>query len=63
MENVIEIRNHQVYSRFVDTLFKQGYDISILTRRGNAPPGPTGWRSGCVSTTPKSTTRWQAGLT
>jgi DNA (cytosine-5)-methyltransferase 1 len=29
MENVIEIRNHQVYSRFIDTLFKQGYDISI----------------------------------
>jgi DNA (cytosine-5)-methyltransferase 1 len=29
MENVIEIRNHQVYSRFVDTLFKQGYDISV----------------------------------
>ncbi|MFC7007762.1 DNA cytosine methyltransferase [Halalkalicoccus salilacus] len=29
MENVIEIRNHQVYSRFVDTLFKLGYDISV----------------------------------
>jgi DNA (cytosine-5)-methyltransferase 1 len=29
MENVIEIRNHQVYSRFIDTLFKQGYEISI----------------------------------
>jgi len=29
MENVIEVRNHQVYSRFIDTLFKQGYDISI----------------------------------
>ncbi|MFB6198433.1 MAG: DNA cytosine methyltransferase, partial [Halobacteriaceae archaeon] len=29
MENVIEIRNHDVYSRFIDTLFKQGYDISI----------------------------------
>jgi len=29
MENVIEIRNHQVYSRLIDTLFKQGYEISI----------------------------------
>lgn len=29
MENVIEIRNHQVYSRFIDTLFKQSYEISI----------------------------------
>lgn len=29
MENVVEIRNHPVYSRFVDTLFKQGYEISI----------------------------------
>lgn len=29
MENVIEIRNHQIYSRFIDTLFKQGYEISI----------------------------------
>jgi DNA (cytosine-5)-methyltransferase 1 len=29
MENVIEIRNHQVYSRFIDTLFKHGYDISV----------------------------------
>jgi len=29
MENVQEIRNHRVYSDFVDTLFKKGYDISI----------------------------------
>lgn len=29
MENVVEIRNHQVYSRFVDTLFKNGYHISV----------------------------------
>jgi DNA (cytosine-5)-methyltransferase 1 len=28
MENVTEVRNHQVYSRFVDALFKLGYDIS-----------------------------------
>lgn len=29
MENVAEIRNHDVYSRFVDTLFKAGYELSI----------------------------------
>lgn len=29
MENVQEIRNHRVYSNFIDTLFKAGYDISI----------------------------------
>jgi len=29
MENVQEIRNHRVYSDFIDTLFKKGYDISI----------------------------------
>ena len=29
MENVQEIRNHRVYSDFIDTLFKRGYDISI----------------------------------
>lgn len=29
MENVQEIRNHRVYSDFIDTLFKNGYDISI----------------------------------
>lgn len=29
MENVVEIRNHQIYSRFIDTLFKKGYDISV----------------------------------
>lgn len=28
MENVLEIRNHDVYSRFMDTLFKQRYHIS-----------------------------------
>lgn len=28
MENVIELRNHRVYSRFVDALFKLGYHIS-----------------------------------
>jgi len=29
MENVQEIRNHRVYSDFIDTLFKNGYDLSI----------------------------------
>ena len=29
MENVQEIRNHRVYSGFIDTLFKNGYDIAI----------------------------------
>lgn len=29
MENVQDIRNHRVYSDFVATLFKRGYDISI----------------------------------
>lgn len=28
MENVQEIRNHRVYSDFVDTLFKNGYDFA-----------------------------------
>lgn len=29
MENVTEIRNHQVYSKFIDTLFKNNYNLSI----------------------------------
>ena len=29
MENVQQIRNHRVYSDFIDTMFKAGYDISI----------------------------------
>lgn len=29
MENVNQIRNHWVYSDFIDTLFKKGYDISV----------------------------------
>jgi DNA (cytosine-5)-methyltransferase 1 len=29
MENVLQLRNHSVYSRFVDTLFKHGYDLAI----------------------------------
>lgn len=27
MENVVEVRNHKIYSRFMDTLFKEGYHI------------------------------------